>query len=84
MLEEHPRQRLVFQDRHLMLVRDFPDALRVQADALGHDFRGAHGFAVVTQRDGDVRGVGDDDIGLGHFGQRLGLAEVRRFRGARP
>ena len=53
MLEQHPRERLVFDDRHLMLRGEFADTLRVEADALGHDFRSFHGFAVIAQGHGD-------------------------------
>jgi len=68
-------ERFVFDDGDLMLLREFTDFLRVQADAFGHNFRRAHGFAVVAQGDGDVRGVDDDDVGFGDFGELLGFAD---------
>src|ERR1035441_6618119 len=38
-LEQHPRERLVFHDRHLMLRGNLADFLRVKTDALGDALR---------------------------------------------
>ena len=50
-----------------MLAGDFADRRRDQVDALGDHDRRAHALLVVLQRDGEVRRVRDDHVGLRHF-----------------
>ena len=72
--EEAAGEGNVLDDGDLMLLAEFADFLRVQADAFGHDLRRTHRFAIVFQRDRNVRRVHNDDVGVRDFGKLLGFA----------
>src|ERR1700751_2214679 len=53
-LEEHARERFVFNDGNLVLLADLADLLSVQANPFGDDLRCAHGFTIISQRHSNV------------------------------
>ena len=78
------RERRVGDHRHVVFLGDAPDLRGDQVLALGHHLgRGAR--AVVGERDGVVRGVGDDDVGVGnrrHHARAGGLHLTAALRGS--
>jgi hypothetical protein len=74
--KEALRERLVLDERHPVLECAFLDALREVIAALGQNTRRRHRFALVFERDGVVRRVGDDDSGLGHIVEHATAREL--------
>ena len=70
------RQRRGFENRHAGFGGDFANAQGDLVGALGDDARCAHFAVAVGQRHGVVGRVGDDHIGLRHFGHHAAAGHL--------
>jgi hypothetical protein len=66
-------ERWIFHHWHIAGSGNFPNAPRHLIRAFGSDDWGGMFFAVVSQRDGKVCGIGNDDIRARNFSSNLSL-----------
>ena len=74
-VEQLARQRRVLHHGDAMTRGDLAHRGGQRARPLGHQLRRVHLAMHVSQRDGEVRGIGDQHVGIAGLAQRLAALE---------